>query len=327
MLCLFFYSMIADKISCHFDKINAKKDVFNRFVSYNEGNSDQGKERFKMKIAVMTDSTAYIPKDIREKHHIYMLPLSVMFDDATYQEEIDITTEEFYSKLRNASQLPKTSQPSIGYITEKLEELAMTYDAVISVHLSSGISGTYSAVKSAGEMVEGIDVYAYDSELSCMGQGSYVLEAVQMVENGKTPEEILDRFEYIKKSIRAYFIVDNLRNLHRGGRLNGAQALIGSMLQVKPILHFVNKLIVPFEKIRTRKKAIHRIWGMLEDDIASGGEYKAIIIHGNDRETAEELQTQLSEDHPSVETSISYFGPVIGTHLGEGAIGICWYKK
>lgn len=275
----------------------------------------------------MTDSTAYIPENLRVKYNIFMVPLSVVFDDSTYREELDITAEEFYEKLQTTKQLPKTSQPSIGSVTEILEELAKTYDAVISIHLSSGISGTFSAVESAGKMVEGIEVYAYDSELSCMAQGSYVLEAVHMVESGRTPEEILERFAYMKKSMRAYFVVDNLSNLHRGGRLNGAQALIGSMLKVKPILHFVDKQIVPFEKIRTRKKAIQRIVGMLEEDIAGGGDYQVVIIHANDEQSARELQTDFSVNHPSFESNISYFGPVIGTHLGEGAIGICWYKK
>src|SRR5699024_10145783 len=161
----------------------------------------------------------------------------------------------------------------------------------------------------------------------CMAQGSYVLEAAKMVSANKTPEDILKRFDYMKESMRAYFVVDNLSNLHRGGRLTGAQALIGSMLKVKPILHFVDKQIVPFEKIRTRNKAIHRILGMLDDAISQGGDYKVIIIHANDEEKARELQTELSVSHPSIESVISYFGPVIGTHLGEGAIGLCWYKK
>src|SRR5690625_2329931 len=106
-----------------------------------------------MKVAVMTDSTAYIPADVREKNNIHMVPLSVVFEETTYQEEIDITTEEFYEKIKESAELPKTSQPSIGYITEKLEELAKDYDAVISVHLSSGISGTYQAVMSAGKKI------------------------------------------------------------------------------------------------------------------------------------------------------------------------------
>ncbi|MEN1967328.1 DegV family protein [Lentibacillus sp. N15] len=280
-----------------------------------------------MKVAVMTDSTAYIPAKTREELDIHMIPLSVVFDDTAYQEEIDITTEEFYQKMRHAEELPKTTQPSIGYITEKLTELAGGYDAVVSIHLSSGISGTIQAVASAGEMVDGIDVYTYDSELSCMGQGFYVLEAVKMVKAKKTPEEMLARFDEMKQQMRAYFMVDDLKNLQRGGRLNSAQAIVGSLLQVKPLLHFVNKVIVPFEKIRTRKKAINRIVGMMEDDLANKGELKVVIIHANRLDAAETLQNEITMNYPELDISIGYFGPVIGTHLGEGAIGMAWYVK
>ncbi|NBJ69586.1 MULTISPECIES: DegV family protein [Clostridia] len=280
-----------------------------------------------MKVAVMTDSTAYIPKEIRDKYDIYMVPLSVQFANASYQEEIDITTNEFYQKLTDIKELPKTSQPSIGYITSLLEEIAKDYDAVVSVHLSSGISGTYQAVVSAGEMVDGIDVYAYDSEISCMAQGFYVLEAVDMVRNGKLPDEIIQRFDEMKQTMRGYFMVDDLSNLHRGGRLNGAQAIVGSMLQVKPILHFVDKVIVPFEKIRTKKKALQRILDLLEADASEGHPLKVAFIHANNESAAIDLQQRFLEKHPDTDTSISYFGPVIGTHLGEGALGVTWYKK
>ncbi|PAV31010.1 fatty acid-binding protein DegV [Virgibacillus profundi] len=280
-----------------------------------------------MKVAVMTDSTAYIPAELRDKHHIHMVPLSVVFEDTSYQEEIDITTEEFYQKVRESKSLPKTSQPSIGYVTNKLEELANDYDAVISIHLSSGISGTYQAVASAGEMVDGIDVYAFDSELSAMPQGFYALEAAEMAKENKTPDEIIVRLNQMKSNIRAYFMVDDLSNLQRGGRLNGAQAIVGSLLQVKPVLHFVDKVIVPFEKIRTRKKAINRIIGMLEADANKGKDLRVVFIHANNEQSAIELRDNFIKKYPSADTSISHFGPVIGTHLGEGAIGVGWYVK
>ncbi|MFD2044984.1 DegV family protein [Ornithinibacillus salinisoli] len=279
-----------------------------------------------MKVAVMTDSTAYIPKEIRDKHDIHMVPLSVVFGNETYQEEIDITTEEFYQKIKDEKDLPTTSQPSIGYVTEKLEELAKEYDAVVSIHLSSGISGTYQAVVSAGEMVDGIEMFAYDSEISCMVQGFYVLEAAEMAKNNKTPQEIIERLDEMKQSVKAYFMVDDLTNLHRGGRLNGAQALVGSLLQVKPVLHFEEKVIVPFEKIRTRKKALNRILGILEEK-AQENDLRVVFIHANDEQSAIELQNNFNEKFPSSEATTSYFGPVIGTHLGEGAIGVGWYKK
>lgn len=280
-----------------------------------------------MKVAVMTDSTAYISKDVRDKLNIHMVPLSVVFEDISYQEELDITNGEFYEKVRKAKVLPKTSQPSIGYVTNKLKELANEYDAVISIHLSSGVSGTFQAVVSAGKMVNGIDVYAYDSELSCMPQGFFVLEAVKMANANKSPAEMMRRLDEMKQDIRAYFMVDDLTHLQRGGRLSGAQALVGSILQVKPILHFVDKLIVPFEKVRTRKKAINRIIGMLEADADKGKVLKVVFIHANCEQAVIEIRDAFSKKYPSIETMISYFGPVIGTHLGEGAIGVSWYPK
>lgn len=280
-----------------------------------------------MKVAVMTDSTAYIPKEIREKWNIHMVPLSVVFDDVAYQEEIDITPEDFYDKIRRSDKLPTTSQPSVGTIVNKLEELSKDYDAVISIHLSSGISGTYQAIISAGQMVEGIEVFAFDSELSAMAQGFYVLKAAELIQENKQPTEIIKSLEEMKSNIYAYFIVDDLTNLQRGGRLSHAQALIGSLLNIKPVLHFVDKVIVPYEKIRTRKKAIKRITAMLEKEADLNQIHKVVFIHGNDEESAIELRDAFSAKYPGIETMISYFGPVIGTHLGEKSLGIGWIKK
>lgn len=281
-----------------------------------------------MKIAVVTDSTAYIPSELREKHQIHMVPLSVIFDDISYREEIDITTEEFYQKMKESEDLPTTSQPAVGTIMEKFEELAKDYDAVISIHISSKISGTYRAVESVGEMVkDDIKVYPFDTALSAMPQGLFAIEAAEMIKDNHTPGEILERLEKLKTNIKAYFMVDDLTNLQRGGRLSGAQALIGSLLQIKPILHFVDGFIVPFEKVRTQKKAINRIMGMLEADASKGDIAKVVFIHGNNEQSALDLRNEFSRKYPDIETVVSYFGPVVGTHLGEGSIGVSWFPK
>lgn len=280
-----------------------------------------------MRVAVMTDSTAYIPADIRQQLHIVMLPLNVLIDNRSYQEEMDLQAEQFYPLVRQAKELPKTSQPSIGSITEALEELATGYDAVIAVHLSSGISGTYQSVVTAGEMVEGIDVYAFDSEISCLPQGFYVMEAAEMALAGHSPQAIVERLTTMKQSMRAYFMVDDLTHLHRGGRLNGAQAIVGSMLQVKPVLHFVETKIVPFEKIRTQKKALKRIISLFDEDAATGKPIRAVVIHANRPDEALALKNELKSKYDHVEITTSYFGAVIGTHLGEGALGLGWYLK
>jgi len=280
-----------------------------------------------MKIAVMTDSVAYIPEHIREEKNIHMLPLSVIFGDTAYREEVDITLPEFYKKLKEADELPKTSQPTLGEVLSKLEELSETYDAVISIHVSSGVSGTYETMVHAGGMIEGMGVYPFDSEVGAMAQGFYVLEAVDMVNKGKTPEEIMGRMDKMKESMKIYFIVDDLTNLHRGGRLTGAKYLLGSLLQMKPILHVVDKVIVPFEKVRTKKKAIRRMISLLEEEILNGKDLKVSFLHMNDEKTAAQIRQAVLDKYPKLDTQIDYVGPVIVTHLAEGALGVAWYEK
>jgi DegV family protein with EDD domain len=280
-----------------------------------------------LKTAIVTDSTAYIPEEIRIEHHIHMIPLSVIFGNESYKEEVEMKAEDFYEMMRRQKELPKTTQPSTGKFVELFEKLAKDYDAIISIHLSSGISGTYQGAVTAGEMVEGIDVYPFDSESSCMIQGFYALEAAKLAREGVNPEEIMKRLNELKAKSRAYFMVDDLTNLQKGGRLSGASALIGSLLQVKPVLHFVDKVIVPFEKIRTKKKALTRITELFEEDAKKGTPLQACVIHANREEEAKAWIADLQEKFPNVEFTLSYFGPVIGTHLGEGAFGLGWMPK
>ncbi|MBZ5517500.1 DegV family protein [Bacillus sp. KS1] len=281
-----------------------------------------------MKIAVVTDSTAYIPKEMREEHHIHMIPLQVVFGEKTFREETELDWRSFYKEVKNYDELPTTSQPSFGELIALYEELSKTYDAVISIHLSSGISGTYNSAASANTMVDHIKVYPFDSEISCLAQGFYALKAAQLIKDGvDSPEEIIKELEEMKKTVRAYFMVDDLSHLQRGGRLSSAQAFIGGLLKVKPILHFDNKVIVPFEKIRTRKKAISRIFELFGEDASKGIPMRAAVIHANREEDAADIIQELSGKYPHVEFYNSYFGAVIGTHLGEGAIGIGWCFK
>ncbi|MFT8323023.1 MAG: DegV family protein [Bacillus sp. (in: firmicutes)] len=278
-----------------------------------------------MKTAIVTDSTAYIPKEIRMLFNIHIIPLTVVLGNEIYEEEIDLKADQFYELVKTKG-LPTTSQPPIGKFVELFEQLSAGYDEVISIHLSSGISGTYQGAVSAGNMVDGIKVYAFDSEISCMIQGFFTMEAAKLAQAGKSAAEIMRILEELKKTSHAYFMVDDLSYLQRGGRLSSAQALIGSLLQVKPLLHFSDKVIVPFEKIRTKKRAMKRMEELVAE-ATNGENYQATIIHANRREEAEVWLTELAATFPNVDFSISYFGPVVGTHLGEGAMGIGWVKK
>lgn len=279
------------------------------------------------RVAVVTDSTAYLPQDFIQDYDITVLPLHVVFGDTAYAEEEDLSTEAFYEKVKSEEVLPTTSQPTFGNVIETFETLGKSYDAIVAITLSSGISGTYESFVSAGNMVENVDVRVFDSEISCMVQGFYVLEAARMAQDEASADDIMARLEEMKASnLNAYFMVDDLSHLKRGGRLTGAQAFVGGLLQIKPVLVFEDKVIIPFEKIRTRKKAIKRIKELVADNIAKGDYAMITVIHANRPDAADKIVKELQAQYPHADISKSHFGPVIGTHLGEGALGIGWYN-
>lgn len=279
------------------------------------------------KTAVITDSTSYIDRSERQENNIFMIPLNVIFGSDSYREEIEMKTSDFYNKMRSIEELPKTSQPAVGEFVELYEQLGKEYNEIVVITLSSGISGTYQSALSAVDLAENVKVHVFDSEISCAAQGFYVLEASKMAQSGKSGEEIINRLNDIKrKGIKAYFMVDDLTNLKLGGRLSGAQAFFGGLLKIKPVLTFEDKVIQPFEKIRTRKKAIGRLFEIFDNDAKSGEDIHAAVIHANRPDDAAEMKKELESKYGNATVDISYFGPVIGTHLGEGAIGLTWYK-
>ncbi|EAF1105961.1 DegV family protein [Listeria monocytogenes] len=280
------------------------------------------------KIAVVTDSTTYLPNEVKEQLRINVVPLSVIIDGKSYREGEELSAADFYRKVKEAENFPTSSQPAPGDFIHLFEQLKeQGFDTVISIHLSSGISGTFQNAASAGELIEGLNVVAYDSELSCMAQGMFVVKAAEMALANEPLDQIIQKLDKIKQAQDAYFMVDDLNNLQRGGRLNGAQALVGSLLQIKPILHFIDKQIVLFEKVRTQKKALKRIEDILQKAVQNKTAEKAYVIHGNDLAKGEAWLAQLEAKFPEVTFELSYFGPVIGTHLGEGALGLTWSIK
>ncbi|MGL4523398.1 MAG: DegV family protein [Bacilli bacterium] len=280
-----------------------------------------------MKIVVVTDSTSYIPVQLREQYNIHMIPLSVIIDGESFEEEVEINTEQMFERLKMAKDFPKTSQPSVGRFLELYEKLSQDYDAIISIHLSSGISGTYQGAVSAGNMVDSITVFPFDSEISCMMQGYYAIEAAKLANEGATPEQIMARLNEMKTTMDARFMVDDLAHLQRGGRLSATQAMVGGLLQVKPILHFVDTKIVPSEKIRTRKKAVKRIIDLAEEQLATGNPYQLVVISDEGSEEAATVAEALLTKYANASVDVTTFSPVIGTHLGPGAFAIGWYRK
>lgn len=284
-----------------------------------------------MKIAVVTDSTAYLTDEEVAENDIKVVPIPVVIDGQSYREGIDITTSEFYDKLKNSSSFPSTSQPPLGEMISLYDGLAEEgYDQVISIHLSSTISGFYNSLTQINEQLSSnIKVFPYDSQVTVKLMGYLALEAAKLARQGRPMEEIISKLDEIRSTINNVFVVDDLQNLVRGGRLSNASAFIGSLLKIKPLLtmHTQSHAIEAFEKVRSTKKALLRCEEIFDESV-SKADYpvRAIIIHANDEPAAIKWRDKLTAKYPDIPFEISYFGPVIGTHLGEKALAIAWMK-
>ena len=264
-----------------------------------------------MKLAVVTDSTAYLPERIKNHEDLFIIPIPVILDGKVYNEGIDIEADEYYALLKG----------EVLALYESLKDRG--YDTIISIHLSSGISGFIGTLYGITDEIEGVQIIPYDSKITSMPMGHMVETALDLSSQGKTVEEIISHLDTIRDNTYAYLIVDDLNNLVRGGRLTNGAALIGGLLKIKPILTFDQGKIVLYERIRSSKKAFNRaedIIGQREQEIALP--VKFYVIHANNLEVAKEEKAKLQAKYPNAEIEIGHFGPVIGTHLGEKAIGI-----
>ncbi|MDM8213058.1 DegV family protein [Enterococcus hirae] len=280
-----------------------------------------------MKIAVVTDSTAYLPPEAKQHPDLYILPVPFVLDGQTYLEGKDISTEEFYRRLPDTKTFPQTSQPPLGEVAKLYDQLAAQhYDAILSIHLSGGISGFVNTLHTVAEMMkEKIEILPFDSKITSLPMGLMVEKALEMTEQQKTLAEIEAVLSRMRDSVRAFIIVDDLNNLVRGGRLKNGAALIGGLLRIKPVLTFQDGKIVVFEKIRTSKKAIGRVQELTADEFERHGEQNHyFVIHGDNEQTATEEAAHLEKEEPALHLLMGTFGPVIGTHLGNRSLAFGW---
>ena len=280
------------------------------------------------KIAIVMDSTAYLPDELTKELNIRTVYLNIVIDGNSYKEVIDMPLDKYYDYLKDPNNsFPTTSQPAIGEVVSCLEKLKEEgYTDVIAIALSSGISGTFSSYSVADLMVDGINVYPFDSEVACHPEGYYAIKAAGLIKEGKSSKEIITALDEMKKVSKAYFMADDLSHLQRSGRLSGAQAIVGNLLQVKPLLHFEDKVIVPFQKIRTYKKVVLRIYELFDEFYRQHKDenISVCILHVDALEKAEEIKNYMKEVYPNVNVEIDAITPVVSTHLGIGAIGFAW---
>lgn len=276
-----------------------------------------------MKLAVITDSSAYFEESYTQKENLFVLDIPVVIDGNTYIEGKNLTSEDFYKKMTLSSELPKTSQPSIAELEETLSRLSQEgYTHVIGLFLSSGISGFFQNVQYLKEEFSNLEIAFPDSKITSAPLGIMVTSALKWAEDGLTFDEILDRIALQIEGTGAFIMVDDLNHLVKGGRLSNGAAILGTLLSIKPILYFNEQGVIEvFEKIRTEKKATKRLIEIVQER-TSKGKYEIIVIHANALEKAEALRELLLESTGATRISLATFGSVIGTHLGEGSIAL-----
>lgn len=277
------------------------------------------------KVRIVTDSTSDIPAEMREQLGIELVPLKVIFGEETYLDGITLSPEQFYDKLQRAQTLPTTSQPSPIEFMETYERI-LNEDpdaSIISIHLSAKLSGTFQSAMIGQSMLErDADISVYDSKSATYGIGLLVVHAAKLALAGKSKAEILDEIEQLNQDKKLYFIVDTLEYLQKGGRIGKASAVIGSILNIKPILSIDTEgEVTAIDKVRGQKKAIARILELVERDFGQDP-VELTIAWTNVKDLAQELG-QLVEAKLNVRAiHHTWIGPVIGAHVGPGAAAL-----
>lgn len=274
-----------------------------------------------MSVAIVSDTCHYLPADLVEKHEIHLVSLYIHWRDETTRESDIEDYDDYYGRLRDATDLPTTSQPSIGDFLAVYEPLLDAGRDVVSIHLAGGMSGTVSAAEQAREQLgdRADRVHVIDSASACGGQGLVVLAAAAAARDGADAAAVADRARRARSELKLWFAIDTLEYLRRGGRIAGAQAWLGSALRIKPILT-VESEITPVERVRTSRRAFERMVDLLRSCYEDGAD-GYMVQHIQAPQEAEALAARGVEIFGHGPLVISEIGPVIGTHVGPGLLG------
>ena len=272
------------------------------------------------RIRVVTDSTADMDEGEAQRLGITVVPLNVHWNGETYQDKVEISIDEFYRKLREEKGTPKTSQPSVGHFErvyrQLLEEGA---EGIVSVHISSKLSGTYNSALVAAKNLAPERVRVIDSLTTTYAQGTLVMRLARLAEEGASLSECAALAEDLIPRLRIVASIDTLEFLRRGGRIGRAQALAGNLLSIKLIFQVLGE-VLPVDRVRTRAAAIKRTAEVVAD---LGPLEELSVLYGDDPEPAKQLMGFLQNHYPDLEIHWGRIGPVLGTHTGPGVIGAC----
>lgn len=277
------------------------------------------------KVYIVTDSTADLPKELAKTYNITVVPLKVIFNGCEpLLDGVDIETEQFYHRLVENQELSITSQPTPAEFASTYQKLHAAGGSIISIHISSAMSGTCQSARLGKDMVPDADIEVIDSQSVSMGLGMLVLTAARAARAGKSKPEILEIVQRLMPKINVFFIVDTLDYLVRGGRIGKAQAFLGTILNIKPLLCLKEGIVHPYEKVRGRTKAMDRLIQTVEEK--AGGKFiKCALVHSNNPAGIKQLRQKIMAKLNCDEPIISNLGAVVGTHGGPGLLGVVFY--
>jgi len=277
-------------------------------------------------IAVSTGCLDYLDLD---HDNLYIIRCKIIIGDETYDDFVDLTASKFYEIIKSDSNIvPTSSMPAIGEINETLATIEKKgYENVLILTISSQLSGTYQTCMMAKNGYEGnLDIRVLDTKNAAISEGFMSLEALRLIEEGKSIDDIIGYLEKLSTSRKQYFMVDNLNLLVKNGRLSGAKGLMGRLLKMKPILEVNDEgKIVPFEKIRTQRKALERMVDVVLEDLKGIKNFVITYDTSDNEEGFEYVKNRIDEAHPGNKHFAAPITPVIGAHTGHGTVGVAYF--
>lgn len=274
-------------------------------------------------IAWVTDSTSIIDPEFAKKNHVYIIPLRIIINNECYKENIDITIDEFYEKMRQHDKVG-SSQPPIGEFIELYERLKEEYDEIIAIHLSSELSGTYNASMQGAEIAEA-NVIGIDAKVGAYPIREMIMRGIHWQKKGFSGMEIKAKIENIIENMSFYLIPASLTQLHRSGRVSGSQFVLSQLLRINLLLRFDEGKVVVVEKIRTMKKTQQALLDIFKRDVELVSD--VCIMHSNNLEMALKLEEDIKAMAPDLRTEIMTYIPAVAVHAGEGTVGLSWIKN